>query len=89
VGDNGTLVLGDLVGAPDEDLDRVDYHETLAPLMAALPERERQAVAYRFFGNMTQIQIAGILGVSQMQVSRLLTRALARLRAGLVASEMV
>jgi RNA polymerase sigma-B factor len=87
VGDGGTLVLGDLLGVPDEDLDRVDYHESLGPLVAALPELERQAVAYRFFGNMTQAQIGEILGVSQVHVSRLLTRAIARLRAGLLASE--
>jgi RNA polymerase sigma-B factor len=87
VGDSGTLVLGDLIGVDDEDLARVDYHETLSPLVAALPDLERQALAYRFFGNMTQAQIAAILGVSQVHVSRLLTRALARLRTGLLASE--
>ncbi len=89
VGDSSTLVLGDLIGAPDKDLDRVDYHESLAPLVAALPEREREALVYRFFGNMTQTQVAEILGVSQMHVSRLLARALARLRAALVAGEAV
>ena len=87
VGDGGALVLGDLIGVLDEDLDRIDYHESLGPMVAALPEMERQALAYRFFGNMTQAQIAGILGVSQVHVSRLLSRALARLRAGLLASE--
>jgi RNA polymerase sigma-B factor len=87
VGESGTLVLGDLIGSLDEDLTRVDHHEMLAPLVAALPERERKALAYRFFGNMTQTQIAQMLGVSQMQVSRLLTRALARLRTSLLESE--
>jgi RNA polymerase sigma factor (sigma-70 family) len=43
----------------------------LASLVSALPSAERQALAYRFFGNWTQVQIAEILGVSQMQVSRL------------------
>jgi len=47
VADGGTLVLGDLIGVPDEDLDRVDYHESLGPLVAALPELERQALAGR------------------------------------------
>jgi len=87
VGAGGTLVLGDLIGGPDEDLGRVEYHETLVPLMAALPDPERKALTYRFFGNMTQVQIGEILGVSQVHVSRLLTRALARLRAELLASE--
>lgn len=87
VGDGGGLELGDLIGAPDEDLERVDHHDLLDSLMAALPERERQAIAWRFFGDMTQAQIAGILGVSQMQVSRLLTRALARMRAEVLAAE--
>jgi RNA polymerase sigma-B factor len=84
----GATPLGDLLGDVDEDLERVEYHESLAPLMAALPARERQVVAYRFFGNMTQTQIAEIVGVSQMQVSRLLVRAVARLRAGLVGDEV-
>jgi RNA polymerase sigma-B factor len=79
--------LGDLIGGTDEDLDRVDYRESLARWLADLPERERHALAYRFYGNMTQAQIAKILGVSQMHVSRLLTRALAQLRAALLAAE--
>jgi RNA polymerase sigma-B factor len=87
VGDDGALELGDLIGGTDEDLDRVDYHESLARWLADLPERERHALAYRFYGNMTQAQIAKILGVSQMHVSRLLTRALAQLRAALLAAE--
>jgi RNA polymerase sigma-B factor len=87
VGGDGELELGDLIGRSDDDLDRVDYHESLVSLLEGLPEREQQALAYRFFGNMTQTQIANILGVSQMQVSRLLSSALARLRTGLLAAE--
>jgi RNA polymerase sigma-B factor len=80
-----SIELGDLVGAPDEDLDRVDHYESLGSLMAELPDPEQRVLAYRYFGNMTQTQIAGILGVSQMQVSRLQARALTRLREALLA----
>ncbi len=86
IGD-GRTELGDLLGGPDADLERVDFHESLAPLMARLPLPERQVVVYRFFGNMTQVQIGEIVGVSQMQVSRLLVRAVRRLRAGLLADD--
>src|SRR5690606_7247706 len=50
------------------------------PLLAALPERERDVLRMRFFDNLTQVQIAERIGVSQMQVSRILTRTLTRLR---------
>jgi RNA polymerase sigma-B factor len=56
-------------------------------LLAQLPLRRRQVVAYRFFGNMTQVPIGEMVGVSQMQVSRLLLRAVGRLRAGLLADD--
>lgn len=58
----------------------MENHEALRPLLAALPERERTVVLLRFFGNMTQTQIAERVGVSQMHVSRLLTKTLAQLR---------
>jgi RNA polymerase sigma-B factor len=85
VGDGMSGELGDLIGAPDEALDRVDHHESLVPMMAALPDHEQRVLAYRFYGNLTQTEIAGLLGVSQMQVSRLQSRALNRLREGLLA----
>ncbi|MGW0048736.1 RNA polymerase sigma factor SigF [Nocardia cyriacigeorgica] len=50
------------------------------PLIAALPKRDRQVLVWRFYGSMTQNQIAERLGVSQMQVSRILSRTLASLR---------
>ena len=76
--------LGDLIGESDQDLDRVDHHESLRPLLAGLPDREQRVLAYRYYGNMTQTQIAALLGVSQMQVSRLQARALTRLREALL-----
>ncbi|MCO1654611.1 SigB/SigF/SigG family RNA polymerase sigma factor [Pseudonocardia sp. S2-4] len=67
----------------DSDLDLVEDRESLAPLIAALTERDRQILLRRFYGNQTQSQIADELGISQMHVSRLLGSILARLRAGL------
>jgi len=75
--------LTETLGSEDEALEGVEYRESLKPLLAALTERERQIIMMRFFKNMTQAQIAEEVGVSQMHVSRLLTRALLELRAGL------
>jgi RNA polymerase sigma-B factor len=74
------LSLLDTVGDYDRDLEKVDNHETLKPLLAELPERERTILMLRFFGNLTQTQIADQVGVSQMHVSRLLARTLEYLR---------
>ncbi|NKY31705.1 RNA polymerase sigma factor SigF [Nocardia speluncae] len=50
------------------------------PLIEQLPRRERQILVWRYFGSMTQNQIAQRLGISQMQVSRILTKTLKNLR---------
>jgi RNA polymerase sigma-B factor len=50
------------------------------PLIAALPEQERDVLVMRFFESLTQTQIAERIGVSQMQVSRILSRTLTKLR---------
>ncbi|EOM76685.1 SigB/SigF/SigG family RNA polymerase sigma factor [Rhodococcus rhodnii] len=76
----GELSVVDTLGEYDAALENVENHETLRPLLEALPDRERAVVMLRFFGNMTQTQIAERVGVSQMHVSRLLTRTLAQLR---------
>lgn len=78
--DGTGLTLADTLGDYDSALSEVENHETLRPLLEALPERERTVVVLRFFGNMTQTQIAERVGVSQMHVSRLLTKTLAQLR---------
>ena len=52
----------------------------VAPLLDDLPERERTILVLRFFGNMTQTQIADRVGISQMHVSRLLAQTVAGLR---------
>ena len=68
------------LGEIDRSLDGVEQREVLRPLLAGLPAVEREVLALRFFADMTQLEIAGVVGVSQMQVSRLMARALARLR---------
>lgn len=72
--------LSDALGAPDPALDVVVDREAVKPRLAALPERERTILYMRFFGDMTQSCIAEKLGISQMHVSRLITRCCDRLR---------
>jgi RNA polymerase sigma-B factor len=84
-GESGTAELGDTLGGPDPGLDLVENLQALRPLIAQLPAREQRILAMRFFGNLTQSQIAARLGLSQMHISRLLAHALAKLRAGLLA----
>lgn len=78
--------LGDVLGGDDPGFAQVELHESLGVLLARLPERERRILQLRFFGNLTQSEIAGRLGISQMHVSRLLARTLARLREELAAT---
>jgi RNA polymerase sigma-B factor len=81
--------LGDTLGQPDEALDGVENYESLRPLIEALPERERQILTLRFFRHMTQTQIADRIGISQMHVSRLLSRTLENLRKGMLSDPEV
>ena len=83
-GDDGPLPILDTIGSDDDALEGVEYRESLRPLLAQLPTRERQILMLRFFRNMTQSQIADEVGISQMHVSRLLARTLAQLRTGLL-----
>ncbi|GAY07946.1 sigma-70 family RNA polymerase sigma factor [Pseudonocardia sp. N23] len=71
------------LGSLDAELDHVEDRHALRPLLDALPERERTILVLRFFKDMTQTQIAEEVGISQMHVSRLLTRTLQQLRTGL------
>jgi RNA polymerase sigma-B factor len=77
--------LGDSLGGEDQALLDVELHESLGPALATLPERERRILQLRFYGNLTQSQIAAQLGISQMHVSRLLARTLGKLREQLMA----
>ncbi|MFE9552258.1 RNA polymerase sigma factor SigF [Streptomyces sp. NPDC006692] len=76
--------LADFIGEEDPGMERVENLQALAPLMERLDERERRIVTMRFGSEMTQSQIGAELGVSQMQVSRLLSRILAKLRTGML-----
>jgi RNA polymerase sigma-B factor len=73
-------VLADLLGADDPAVAHVTEFESVTAHLEELPEREQRILALRFYGNLTQEQIGDRLGISQMHVSRLLTRALAYLR---------
>lgn len=68
------------LGAEDKRLVESEHRVTLSPLIAQFPPRERMILHLRFFEGLTQSEIAGRLGISQMHVSRLLARALAQLR---------
>jgi RNA polymerase sigma-B factor len=69
-----------IVGVPDEGLDLVEARAVLGPMLAGLPERERRILLLRFVDGKTQTEIAEVVGISQMQVSRLVARSLAQLR---------
>ncbi len=71
------------MGENDVALDNLEYFASLAPLIEELPEREREILYLRFFRGMTQSKIADHVGISQMHVSRLLTRILEFLREGM------
>lgn len=82
-GDDRTLSLAETLGADDENMAHVDIRESLKPLLADLEPRERRILLLRYFRNMTQSQIADEVGISQMHVSRLLSRTLVQLRESL------
>jgi RNA polymerase sigma-B factor len=67
----------------DSGLELVEQRETLRPLLARLPVREQRILELRFGRGLSQSQIATEIGISQMHVSRLLSRTLAALRAEL------
>ncbi len=78
--DDEARAIADVLGDVDAGLDRIEDREALRPLLEALPERERMVLVLRFFESLTQTQIAERVGISQMHVSRLLAKSLARLR---------
>src|SRR5262249_22375559 len=83
-GEDGTE-LGDLFGVEDHELALAEFRASLGPALDALGPPEQQIVVLRFFGNLTQTQIAERVGISQMHVSRLLARSLTTLRDHLAA----
>jgi RNA polymerase sigma-B factor len=70
----------DTMGVIDERFELVEYKSAIGPTMRALPERDRLVLKLRFEDDLTQLEIAERIGVSQMHVSRLIRRALKRLR---------
>ncbi|MGA5290442.1 RNA polymerase sigma factor SigF [Streptomyces pseudogriseolus] len=81
---DGESVLADFIGTEDAALGLVEDFHALAPMIAELDERERRIVHWRFVEELTQAEIGERLGCSQMHVSRLLSRTLKRLRAGML-----
>ncbi|MEU0834356.1 RNA polymerase sigma factor SigF [Streptomyces sp. NPDC005969] len=79
--------LVDALGSPDPGMETVENLHTLAPLLGQLDARERRIIDMRFGQEMTQAQIGAELGISQMHVSRLLSRILQRLRNGMFVEE--
>ncbi|GIF26959.1 RNA polymerase sigma-B factor [Actinoplanes tereljensis] len=76
----GSLTLGDTLGGEDTEFETTELRVALGPAMARLDEREQKIISMRFYGNLTQSEIAEKIGISQMHVSRLLTKALGKLR---------
>ena len=79
-GGDGTVSLGDTLGETEHEYELTELRMTLGRAMLHLNEREQRILALRFYGNMTQSEIAAKVGLSQMHVSRLIARALERLR---------
>jgi RNA polymerase sigma-B factor len=77
----GAETVADGIGATDERFELVEYGASIAPAVKALSDRDRLILHLRFVEDLTQSQIADRIGVSQMQISRLIRRSLARLRA--------
>jgi len=80
VGSDGSAVLGDLLPGEDKAMTEAEARVMLAPAVRSLPERERTILYLRFFKQQSQAQIADEVGVTQMQVSRILARVLTQLR---------
>ena len=80
------LAVGDTLGDLDPMLGQIEDVLSVRPLLERLSPRDRRILALRFFQGWTQQQIADDVGVTQMQVSRLISKALRRLREGLQAA---
>jgi RNA polymerase sigma-B factor len=74
--------VADTLGAPESGFQRAEERATLEPLLARLAPRERIVLELRYGADLTQAEIGERIGVSQMQVSRLIRQALSRMRAG-------
>ncbi|WP_242644870.1 SigB/SigF/SigG family RNA polymerase sigma factor [Streptomyces laculatispora] len=86
-GSSAGVTYGDITGDCDPGMQLFENLHTLAPLLEQLGERERSIVEMRFGQEMTQSQIGTHLGVSQMHVSRMITRIIGELRVGMLAQD--
>jgi RNA polymerase sigma-B factor len=75
--------VADAIGVQEGGFERAEERATLGPMFARITERERLVLTLRFAEDLTQAEIGERIGVSQMQVSRLIRQALARLREGM------
>jgi RNA polymerase sigma-B factor len=82
-GNEGELDPMETIGTEDANFERSEQRASLEPALEQLPEREREILRMRFEDGLTQTQIADQVGVSQMHVSRLIRKSLARMRAEL------
>jgi RNA polymerase sigma-B factor len=82
--EDGEAVLADFIGVEEEGLRLVEDFHSLAPLIGDLSDRDRQILHLRFVEEATQAEIGELLGCSQMHVSRLIKRVIARLRRGML-----
>lgn len=72
--DSQTVSVGDSIGSEDVSLASAEARRALAPAIQRLSERDRHVLKLRFYDGLTQSEIADSIGVTQVQVSRLLTR---------------
>ncbi len=87
-GDDGGSSLAEMISDPGSETEQADDRALVRTLLAELPIRERRIVYLRFFEGLTQDEIAEQMGISQMHVSRLLTRSLEGLGQNLDAAEL-
>jgi RNA polymerase sigma-B factor len=79
--EDGVMTYGDAVGQEDERYELIELDATVVAALEHIPARERKMLHMRFVEDLTQTEIAARVGISQMQVSRLLRRSLDQLRA--------
>jgi RNA polymerase sigma-B factor len=80
-------VLADTLGGSDPEMGRAELRAMLGEAMSELSERDREVVRLRFSEDLTQAEIADVVGVSQMQISRILRQSLTRMRGQLDAGK--
>jgi len=86
-GDDERREFGESLGGPDPAIDAVVEHDALSRALPLLPERLRFILSLRYVDELSQSQIAEKVGMSQMHVSRLLTRSITMLRRHMTAEE--